>query len=80
LKVELLRAVNTAEKERSTPYATKVVKMYNDYEETVFNLSEQSANETIKSIKEMSLGQRMKFQELITKRNLKNQKKNGQEV
>ncbi len=48
--------------------------MYNDYEEMVFNLSEQSTNETIASIKAMSLGQRMKFQELLIKRNIKNSK------
>ena len=45
--------------------------MYNDYEEMVFNLSEQSKNETIQSIKSMSLGQRLKFQQLISKRNEK---------
>lgn len=48
------------------------MKIYNDYEEMVFNLSEQSANETIDSIKRMTVAQRMKFQELITKRNKSN--------
>jgi hypothetical protein len=34
----------------------------------VFNLSENS-QETIESIKRMSLGQRMKFQQLVSERN-----------
>lgn len=55
-------------------YTAMVVKIFNDYEELVFNLSEQSANETIESIKNMSHGQRLKLQELLTKRNQRNQK------
>lgn len=53
-------------------YGQQVMKIYNDYEGMVFNLSEQSANETIDSIKRMTVAQRMKFQELITKRNKSN--------
>lgn len=51
--------------------------MYSDYEEMVFNLSEQSNSETIESIKKMSLGQRLKFQELISKRNQEKIKQHG---
>ncbi len=57
-------------------YQNAVLQMYNDYEKLVFNLSEQSKNETIDSIKLMSLGQRLKFQQLITERNRK-MNKNG---
>lgn len=53
-------------------YDKQALKIYHDYEEIVFNLSEQSANETIESVKRMSLGQRLKFQKLIQARNLKN--------
>jgi len=49
--------------------------MYENYEEMVFNISEQSKNETIASIKSMTYGQRMKLQNLITKRLRKNGKK-----
>jgi ABC-type Na+ transport system ATPase subunit NatA len=63
-----------------TRYADAVMKMFKDYEETVFNLSEQSANETIASIKAMSLGQRLQLQELITKRNQRLKKGNEQRV
>jgi len=62
------------------PYTSQVVKMYNDYEETVFNLSEQSTNETISSIKAMSLGQRMKYQDLIINRNRKNSRGGSKEI
>ena len=50
-------------------YSASVLKMYHDYEAMVFNLSEQSKNENIESIKVMTLGQRLKFQQLITERN-----------
>jgi hypothetical protein len=56
-----------------------VLKIYKDYEETVFSLSEQSANETIASIKSMTLGQRLQLQELITKRNQKLKSKGGEQ-
>lgn len=63
------------------PYDSQVMKIYNDYEESVFNLSEQSANETIESIKKMSLGQRLKFQQLISARNKRlNTRNNAREV
>ena len=42
--------------------------MWSDYEEMVFNLSEHSKNETIESVKKMSLGHRMKFAEMINKK------------
>ena len=50
-------------------YAENALKIYHDYELLVFELSEQSKNETIESIKNMSVGQRIKFQQLITNRN-----------
>ncbi len=50
-------------------YEVNVLKIYHDYELLVFTLSEQSENETIESIKNMSVGQRLKFQQLITARN-----------
>lgn len=51
--------------------------MYDDYEQMVFNLSEQSKSETIESVKNMTVGQRMKFQQLIVKRNKSIKKGNG---
>jgi hypothetical protein len=60
--------------EDKTTYIQGVLKIYEDYEQMVFNISEQSKNETIASIKEMSLGQRMKLQQLITKRQRKSVK------
>jgi len=60
-------------------YVDSVLKIYKDYEETVFSLSEQSANETIASIKSMTLGQRLQLQELITKRNQKLKSKGGEQ-
>lgn len=50
-------------------YPDQVLKIYHNYEEMVFNLSEQTNNETMESIKAMSLGDRLKLQQLITKRN-----------
>ena len=50
-------------------YSQQVVKIYNSYEELVFNLADQSNNETTESIKRMTLGQRMKFQQLLNNRN-----------
>lgn len=50
-------------------YAKTALQMYDDYEQMVFNLSEQSKNETVESVKNMTVGQRMKFQQLIIKRN-----------
>ena len=60
-------------------YEQAVVKIYKDYEELVFNLSEASKNETIDSIKRMSVGQRMEFEQLLINRiNRQNSKvKNG---
>lgn len=55
------------ETEKRETYSQNVLRMYNEYEEVVFNLSEQSKNETIESIKRMSLGQRMKYQDLLLK-------------
>lgn len=49
-------------------YANMVVKMYHEYEEAVFNLSEQSANETIDSIKNMTLLGRIQFQKNINRK------------
>ena len=70
LKVSAERKIKQLQgDEQRISYAMQVLKLYSDYEEMVFNLSEQSANETIESIKRMSLGQRMKFQELIIKKN-----------
>jgi len=54
-------------KERMT-YQASVLRFYGDYEEMVFNLSEESQSETIENIKNMTLGQRLKFQELIQKK------------
>lgn len=54
--------------ERKT-YDEMVLQLYNDYEQTVFNLSEQSKNETIESIKNMSVGQRHQFMKLISEKN-----------
>jgi hypothetical protein len=72
----LIKSVhNSVKKER---YIDAVLRMYKEYEETVFNLSEESANETIASIKAMTLGQRLQLQELITKRNQR-LKKGGNE-
>ncbi len=79
LKVQLIQKLKHAIKEEGTnePYIKKALSLWHTYEETVFNLSEQSKNETIESIKRMSLGQRMKFQELIAKRNTP---KSGKEI
>ncbi len=70
---ELKRGLRT---EGRKTYQQQVVDMYNDYEAMVFNLSEESSNETIESIKRMTLGDRMKFQQLIVARN---RKKNGRQ-
>lgn len=45
-------------------YQQKVVNLYNDYEEVVYFLAKNS-NESISDIKKMSLGERMKFQQLM---------------
>jgi hypothetical protein len=50
------------------PYIKQAVDMWHEYEEMVFNLSENSKNETIESIKKMSLGHRMKYSELLNKK------------
>lgn len=79
-KAKILSEINIitkrliSENERQT-YNSAVVKMYNDYEQMVFNLSEQSTNETLESIKNMTLAQRLKFSELIVKRNQRTKSK-----
>ena len=55
--------------------------MWHDYEELVFYLSENSKNETIASIKKMSLGHRMKYAELLNKKMERlNPQGNGKEL
>jgi hypothetical protein len=61
------------------PYVKQAVDMWHDYEEMVFNLSENSKNETIASIKKMSLGHRMKYAELLAKK-IEKIKGNGKEI
>ncbi len=65
-------------KKNRLSYAQSVFRMYNDKQEEIFNLSEQSKNETIESIGRMSVGQVLKLKELILKRNerIQNGKKN----
>lgn len=77
LKIEKLR--KRLLKDEPMTYEQSVVKIYKDYEELVFNLSEASKNETIASIKAMTVGQRMEFENLLIKRiNRQNSKiKNG---
>lgn len=62
--------VTDVEEERLT-YSKTVVKMFNDHHFLVFNLSEQSNNETIESVSKMSLGHRLMFQRNIAARNRK---------
>jgi len=83
LKVKLAQKIKqeTKEEQRRLPYVKQAVDMWHDYEELVFNLSENSKNETIASIKKMTLGHRMKYAELLNKKieRLKS-KGNGKEV
>lgn len=65
---QLYRAIKKVTVKERVVYDTRVLQMYHDYEELVFNLAEQSKNETIESIKNMTVGQRMKFTQLIKRR------------
>jgi hypothetical protein len=47
-------------------YAGRVRKMYEDHEELVFFLS-QNSNESIADIRRMTLGERISFQKRLTK-------------
>lgn len=68
IKIKITQKMKQFEKEEKwSPYAMQVLKMGGDYQETCFNLSQHSSNETIASIKTMTLGDRMRFQKYIQK-------------
>lgn len=54
------------EKGEISNYTRKIRKMYNDYEDLVFWLS-MNSNESVDSIKKMKLGERINFQNRLTK-------------
>lgn len=67
---DIAETLKTLRPEREL-YTSQVVQIYHDYEELVYNLSDHTNNETIRSIKAMSVGERMKLQQLITRKNQK---------
>jgi hypothetical protein len=85
---KITKQLKASEDEKKGPklsYSRAAIKLWEDYQQTVFYLAEESTSETMESIKRMTVLDRMKFQQMINKRNKDrlahiNSKKGGKKV